>query len=107
MIVHRSYFVALWTSSRRSLVNLVVGDDFTKEVKRNQKVWESTLGVYPGDSALFINGLQANLDVYDVFTLLDNLKDDAKIMKGLHSMGLQVRDQPFILDWLYFPRYHR
>ena len=68
-----------------------MSEDFSREVKRNQKVWESTLGVYPGESALFINGLQANLDVYDVFTLLDNLKDDAKIMKGLHSMGLKVR----------------
>ena len=40
---------------------------------------------------LFINGLQADLDVYDVFSLLDTLLGEAKIMEGLYSLGIQVR----------------
>lgn len=39
---------------------------------------------------MFINGLQADLDIYDVFTLLETLKDEAKLMEGLHAIGKQV-----------------
>lgn len=44
----------------------------------------------PGESAMFINGLQADLDIYDVFTLLETLRSEAKLMEGLHSLGIQV-----------------
>ena len=54
------------------------------------QVWESTFGLQPGDSALFINGLQADLDVYDVFTLLDTMKAEAKLMEGLNNLGVLV-----------------
>ena len=47
----------------------------------------------PGESALFINGLQADLDIYDVFTLLDTLKGEAKLMEGLHALGIKVSNK--------------
>ncbi len=42
-----------------------------------------------GESALFINGVQADLDIYDVFTLLETLKSEAKLMEGLHALGIK------------------
>ena len=53
-------------------------------------MWEAAFGLGPGDSALFINGLQADMDVYDVFTLLDTMKSEAKIMEGLYNLGVLV-----------------
>ena len=59
-------------------------------------MWEAAFGLGPGDSALFINGLQADMDVYDVFTLLDTMKSEAKIMEGLYNLGVLVGyHQPF------------
>ena len=37
-----------------------------------------------------MNGLQINLDVYDVFSLVDAMKSEAKILEGLHSLGFKV-----------------
>ena len=53
-------------------------------------MFEAQFGLGPGESALFINGLQADLEIYDVFTLLDTLKSEAKLMEGLHSLGIKV-----------------
>jgi UDP-glucose:glycoprotein glucosyltransferase len=38
---------------------------------------------------MFINGQQVDLDVYDVFTLLDNMRAEATLMEGLHALGIQ------------------
>ena len=50
---------------------------------------ESTYGIMPGESALFINGRQADVDVYDVFTLVETLRSEAKLMEGLYNLGKQ------------------
>ena len=54
-------------------------------------MFESTYGISQGESALFVNGLQVDMDVYDIFSLLDMLKTDGRLMEGLHSLGIQVR----------------
>ena len=41
----------------------------------------------PGESVLFINGRQADLDVYDVFTLVETLRSESKLMEGLYNLG--------------------
>ncbi len=50
----------------------------------------SHFGLDAGESAMFVNGLQADLDIYDVFTLLETMKSEAKLMEGLHQLGSQV-----------------
>ena len=54
------------------------------------QTWEQKLGLTAGDSALFINGIQADLDVYDVFTLQETMSSEARLMEGLHALGVQV-----------------
>ncbi|XP_013410964.1 UDP-glucose:glycoprotein glucosyltransferase 1 isoform X2 [Lingula anatina] len=76
-------------SRAMSLAKVSVKDDMRKEVKQNQKYFEQYLNILPGESALFFNGLQYDLDISDVFTLLDTLRADAKIMEGLYSMGIK------------------
>uniref|UniRef100_A0A672NQ95 UDP-glucose ceramide glucosyltransferase-like 1 n=1 Tax=Sinocyclocheilus grahami TaxID=75366 RepID=A0A672NQ95_SINGR len=63
------------------------------------KVWQmqGTLGLQPGDSALFINGLHIDLDVQDIFSVFDVLRDEARVMEGLRSLLI---DTPYIHDIL-------
>ena len=51
--------------------------------------FESSLGLSPGDSALFINGLQVDLDVSDAFTLVELLRSESNMMEGMHSLAEQ------------------
>ena len=53
-------------------------------------MFESGHGLLPGESALFVNGLQINLEVYDIFALIEAMKSEAKILEGLHSLGFKV-----------------
>ena len=57
------------------------------------QMFMAMFGMEPGESALFINGLQAHLDIYDVFSLLDTMRDEAKLMEGLYNLGSQVNAQ--------------
>uniref|UniRef100_A0A8C1PJZ5 UDP-glucose ceramide glucosyltransferase-like 1 n=1 Tax=Cyprinus carpio TaxID=7962 RepID=A0A8C1PJZ5_CYPCA len=56
-----------------------------------------TLGLQPGDSALFINGLHIDLDVQDIFSVFDMLRNEARVMEGLRSLLI---DTPYIHDIL-------
>ncbi|XP_067851613.1 UDP-glucose:glycoprotein glucosyltransferase 1 isoform X2 [Heptranchias perlo] len=73
----------------RSITRTVVNSDMRKEVEENQRYFKETLGLHPGDSALFINGLSIDLDVQDVFSVLDLLRNEARLMEGLHDLGIQ------------------
>jgi hypothetical protein len=55
------------------------------------QTWETHLNMGPGDNVLYVNGLQADLDAYDMFTLLDTLRNEARLLEGLHSLAEQVR----------------
>jgi len=51
--------------------------------------FESSLGLSSGESALFVNGLQVDLDVSDAFTLVELLRSESSLMEGLHSLAEQ------------------
>ena len=53
--------------------------------------FESTLGLTAGESAMFINGLQVDLDVNDAFTLVELLHSESRLMEGLHSLAQQYQ----------------
>ncbi|KAM4771197.1 UDP-glucose:glycoprotein glucosyltransferase 1 [Rhinophrynus dorsalis] len=72
----------------RTLTRTVVDPALRLEVEENQKYFKGTLGVHPGDSALFINGLHIDLDSQDIFSLYDTLRNEARVMEGLHSLGI-------------------
>ncbi|KAE8604939.1 hypothetical protein XENTR_v10014902 [Xenopus tropicalis] len=72
----------------RALTRTVVDSALRKEVEENQKYFKSNLGVHPGDSALFINGLHVDLDSQDIFSLFDTLRNEARVMEGLFRLGI-------------------
>ncbi|XP_066475545.1 UDP-glucose:glycoprotein glucosyltransferase 1 isoform X2 [Tiliqua scincoides] len=72
----------------RAIMKTVVSSELRSEVEDNQKYFKGTLGLQPGDSALFINGLHIDLDTQDIFSLFDVLRNEARVMEGLHSLGI-------------------
>ncbi|XP_042574669.1 UDP-glucose:glycoprotein glucosyltransferase 1-like isoform X4 [Cyprinus carpio] len=81
----------------RSITKTVVNSEIRKEIEENQKYFKGTLGLQPGDSALFINGLHIDLDVQDIFSVFDLLRNEARVMEGLRSLLI---DTPYIHDIL-------
>ncbi|XP_072544405.1 UDP-glucose:glycoprotein glucosyltransferase 1 isoform X2 [Salminus brasiliensis] len=81
----------------RSITKTVVNSEIRKEIEENQKYFKGSLGLQPGDSALFINGLHIDLDVQDIFSVFDVLRNEARVMEGLRSLLI---DSPFIHDIL-------
>ena len=59
-----------------------------KEMLRNSEIFASSLNLQPSDTALFINGLFYDVDLVDMFGLLDILRQELRTMEGLHSIGI-------------------
>ncbi|XP_019359258.1 PREDICTED: UDP-glucose:glycoprotein glucosyltransferase 1 isoform X2 [Gavialis gangeticus] len=73
----------------RAITKTAVSSEIRTEVEENQKYFKGTLGLQPGDSALFINGLHIDLDTQDIFSLIDVLRNEARVMEGLHRLGIE------------------
>uniref|UniRef100_A0A8C2EJW1 UDP-glucose ceramide glucosyltransferase-like 1 n=1 Tax=Cyprinus carpio TaxID=7962 RepID=A0A8C2EJW1_CYPCA len=72
-------------SKARSLTRVAVNQDMRKEIEDNQK----SMGIQPGDAGLFINGIHVDLDIHNAFSILDILRTEAKILEGLHNLGIK------------------
>ncbi|KAM6969007.1 UDP-glucose:glycoprotein glucosyltransferase 1 isoform 1-T1 [Tautogolabrus adspersus] len=81
----------------RSITKTVVNSEIRREIGENQKFFKGTLGLQPGDSALFINGLHIDLDTQDIFSVFEVLRSEARVMEGLRSLHIET---PFIHDIL-------
>ncbi|ESP03274.1 hypothetical protein LOTGIDRAFT_137613 [Lottia gigantea] len=73
----------------RSLVGTSVSSELKKEISKNQEVFERHHSLGVGESALYLNGLTIDLDVFDIFTVLDTMNSEAKLIEGLHSLGFK------------------
>jgi hypothetical protein len=65
----------------------VVKDELKQEIKRNQELFASSLNLQPTDTALFVNGMFFDLDVVDVISLLEVVRQELRVMEGLHKIG--------------------
>ncbi|XP_075896251.1 UDP-glucose:glycoprotein glucosyltransferase 2 isoform X2 [Nelusetta ayraudi] len=81
----------------RSLTRVAVKPEMRKEIEENQKHLSESVGVHPGDGELFINGLHIDLDLHNPFSILDILRREAKILEGLHNLGLKGEHQGKLL----------
>lgn len=59
-----------------------------KEMKKNSEIFASTLNLQPSDTALFINGMFYDVDLVDVYGILDVLRQELRTMEGLHKLGI-------------------
>lgn len=81
----------------KSLVKTVVGINLKTEMKMNQDIFASSLNIQPSDTALFINGLFFDLDVVDVISLLEVIRQELRTMEGLHSIGIKNKRMSSLL----------
>ncbi|XP_015244179.1 PREDICTED: UDP-glucose:glycoprotein glucosyltransferase 2-like isoform X1 [Cyprinodon variegatus] len=84
-------------SKARSLTRVAVKQEMRKEIEENQQRLGETMGIQPGDGELFINGLHIDLDVHNPFSLLDILRGEAKVLEGLHNLGVKGEHQGKLL----------
>lgn len=66
----------------KGLVNTVVNPEMKREMKINSDIFATTLNLQPSDTALFINGMFHDVDVVDVYALLDVLRQELSTMEG-------------------------
>lgn len=52
------------------------------------KRFGNEFNLQPSETALFINGQQLNIDSTDMFTLLEHLRDEVKIVEGIAKIGV-------------------
>ncbi|XP_029460576.1 UDP-glucose:glycoprotein glucosyltransferase 2 isoform X2 [Rhinatrema bivittatum] len=76
----------------RSLTKNTLNKEMRKEIKENQKHFTEILGIQPGDANLYINGLHIDLETGNLFSILETLKMEGKLIDGLHNLGIKDVD---------------
>ncbi|XP_076324138.1 UDP-glucose-glycoprotein glucosyltransferase isoform X3 [Tachypleus tridentatus] len=72
----------------RSLVHISVKPEIKKEIDKNQQMFMQHHNLAPSDVALFINGMYFDMEITDVFSLVQVLKQETKLLEGLHNIGI-------------------
>lgn len=57
-------------------------------MQRNQEIFAANLNLQPLDTALFINGLFYDIDLVDIYGILDILRQELRSMEGLYKLGI-------------------
>lgn len=65
----------------------VVSPDLKREMKINSDIFASTLNLQSSDTALFINGMFYDLDIVDVYSILEVLRQELRTMEG--NLGIR------------------
>lgn len=71
----------------KSLIKTKVNNDMKREMKLNQELFSASLNIQPTETALFINGIFFDLESIDVFTVLESLRSELRVMESLHEIG--------------------
>ncbi|XP_059502942.1 UDP-glucose:glycoprotein glucosyltransferase 2 [Stegostoma tigrinum] len=87
----------------RSLTRIAVNQEMRDEIEANQKFLAETLGLQPGDSALFVNGIRIDPDTHSPFSILDILRQEGKVMDGLYNLGIKDRHLSKLLSLNIYP----
>ncbi len=75
-------------SYARQLSKTSIPKDIKKEVKKNRDTFYERMNMAPTDAGLFINGMHYDMDYVDIFTILDAIKSESKVLDGLGRLGL-------------------
>jgi len=70
----------------RDLTKIKVENELKKRSGTKSQLFVQTLNLGTTDVALFINGIYYDVDSIDVFTLLEVLKKEYKLVEGLHRL---------------------
>ncbi|XP_017037639.1 UDP-glucose:glycoprotein glucosyltransferase [Drosophila kikkawai] len=73
----------------RTLLAHKVTDALRAEVKHNTEAFGRSLNVAPPDGALFINGLFFDADTMDLYSLIETLRSEMRVLESLHSNNVR------------------
>lgn len=76
----------------------MVKPELKREMKMNSAVFRGSLNLEPSDTALFINGMFYDIDLVDVYGILETLRHELRTMVGLHSIGVTNKNLLKILS---------
>lgn len=76
-----------------------------REILKNQNQLSTQMDVNPSDAALFINGMYFDMDYTDIYTLLDHIRTEDRVMGGLYKLGEMGLPSVFLLCKNYFISY--
>lgn len=68
-------------------MNVHVKPERKKEIQKNQDKILMALNLPPTDTALFLNGMFFDMDVVDIFSVLETVRQEIRIMEGLYRIG--------------------
>jgi UDP-glucose:glycoprotein glucosyltransferase len=85
-------------SLARSLSRTSVPKELKKEVKKNSDIFYSSLNVQPNDAALFINGQHFDMEFSDIFTILDSIRMEERVLGGLGALGLDSKQTQALMS---------
>lgn len=69
----------------RTLLAHKVSDELRNEIKHNTDALGRSLNVAPPDGALFINGLFFDADTMDLYSLVETLRSEMRVLESLHG----------------------
>ncbi|KAL1140588.1 hypothetical protein AAG570_000518 [Ranatra chinensis] len=72
----------------KSLVKTIVNPELKSEMRQNQDRFAGTLHLQPSDTALFINGMFFDFETQDIFTILEYIRQELRVMEGLYDIGI-------------------
>lgn len=75
----------------RSLIHISVSSDMKKEIQRNQQMFLHHHNLGPSDAALFLNGMFFDMEMTDIFALLQVLKQETRVLEALHK--IKIKDE--------------
>ncbi|KAE9555965.1 hypothetical protein FO519_000821 [Halicephalobus sp. NKZ332] len=73
----------------RSLVQTKLNAAFKTEVEENQALFKQDLQVQEGENALYINGINVDVDSLDIFQLFDVINQEEKLSSAFFEMGFR------------------
>ncbi len=83
----------------RALSSVKVKKDLRKELKSQRGIMESKLNLEAGAGALYLNGLELDINTVDIFALNSLLNKESRLIESLHTIGMeleQIRDLVYL-----------
>lgn len=81
----------------KHLLHIPVTEEFKNEMKHNIELFGRNLNLQPPDAALFVNGLFFDAETLDIFTLLETLRSESRVLDGLHNLGFKGKSSEPLL----------
>lgn len=69
-----------------------VTKELRDEISKNQDSFAMGLNLQSSDTVLLLNGMFFDVDITDMFTILDSVAQELSIMEGLYSIGTLLKN---------------